>query len=607
MFKLPSFSSIILEFKNVFNRFPLVVLSSIIGTFLSIFLIEKEYDNVYIFNLLIVLILSIPLFISNYLYSESTNLSNKNKIIGFSISFVLLILYYFSIPNNYKHFEYLSDPIILFWIYFVCLHLLVSFIPFIKSQNFLAFWEYNNNLFTRISMSLFFSQLLYIGISVALLSINLLFEIKIREKLYFDIGILIFGIFNTCFFLAGIPKKFEIDYTPSIPQYIRSLSQYVLIPIVIVYLVILYLYTGKIVLNMSWPKGGVSYLITACSFIGLLAILLIYPIQKQTENSLLKMFPQFFNISIIPMIIVLFFAIERRIRDYGITENRYLLIVIAVWLLFISSYFLINKSQNIKVIPVSLFIISIIIGFGPLSIFTIPYNSQFNRLKIILEKNNILQNNIIYKTNKKINISDTREISAIVDYLVHRGKEKDLVSLFQNKLDFDKVTRYSKSEKIVKEMGLEFIHNYRYAGDNIKDNKFFSFYSSKPNSILDIKDYDFMLNFSGSLNNNEINIEDSNNKFSIKLLNNNLFIYQNNIKISESDINKFINTLKEKYVVNNKYNLNPEELAITYEDNKVKLKIYFNNLSGNTENNQIKLNHVSGNILYSKLRTQHYF
>lgn len=597
MFKLPSFYSIISEFKNVFNRFPLVVLSSIIVTFLSIFLIEKEYDNVYIFNLLIVLILSIPLFISNYLYSESTNLSNKNKLIGFSISFVLLILYYFSIPNNYKHFEYLSDPIISFWIYFVCLHLLVSFITFIKSQNFLAFWEYNNNLFTRISMSLFFSQLLYIGISVALLSINLLFEIKIREKLYFDIGILIFGIFNTCFFLAGIPKKFEIDYTPSIPQYIRSLSQYVLIPIVIVYLVILYLYTGKIVLNMSWPKGGVSYLITACSFIGLLAILLIYPLQKQTENSLLKMFPKFFNISIIPMIIVLFFAIERRIRDYGITENRYLLIVLAFWLLFISIYFLINKSQNIKVIPISLFIISIIIGFGPLSIFTIPYNSQFNRLQIILEKNKILQNNIIYKTDKKLNIADSREISAIVDYLVHRGKEKHLVSLFQNKLDFEKTPRYSKSEKIVKEMGLEFIHNYRYAGDNIKDNKFFSFYSSKLNGILDIKGYDLMLNFSGSLNNSQINIEDSNNKFSIQVLNNNLLIYKNNIKISESDINKFINNLKEKYIVNNKYNLNPEELSINYDNKKIKLKIYFNNLSGNIENNQIKLNHISGNIL----------
>jgi len=74
-------------------------------------------------------------------------------------------------------------------------------------------------------------------------------------------------------------------------------------------------------------------------------------------------------------------------------------------------------------------------------------------------------------------------------------------------------------------------------------------------------------------------------------------LYQNNIKISEITIKNFINNLREKYIVNNKYDINPEELSIYYEDKKIRIKIYFNNLGGDIENNnKIKLNFISGNI-----------
>ena len=45
--------------------------------------------------------------------------------------------------------------------------------------------------------------------ALALTSLHLLFEIHIHEKLYFDMYIFIAGIFNTWFFLSGIPEDFD--------------------------------------------------------------------------------------------------------------------------------------------------------------------------------------------------------------------------------------------------------------------------------------------------------------------------------------------------------------------------------------------------------------
>jgi hypothetical protein len=88
----------------------------------------------------------------------------------------------------------------------------------------------------------------------------------------------------------------------------------------------------------------------------------------------------------LPLIILLVFAIQRRVADYGITESRYVIIALTVWLIFITLYFLINGREQIRIIPLSLCLIALFITLGPWGIKTVSRNSQQERLASFLSK-----------------------------------------------------------------------------------------------------------------------------------------------------------------------------------------------------------------------------
>src|SRR6185437_825577 len=157
-------------------------------------------------------------------------------------------------------------------------------------------------------------------------------------------------------------------------------TQYVLIPLASVYVVILLAYEVKILIQWSLPKGLVSNLILRYAVFGILSILLIYPLRNQEENKWIKTYARSFYFLLIPLLALLFLAVFTRILPYGITAPRYFLIVLAGWLLFITFYFLLSQKQNIKVIPVSLCILALLSVYGPQSAFSVSRYSQMHLL-----------------------------------------------------------------------------------------------------------------------------------------------------------------------------------------------------------------------------------
>jgi predicted Na+-dependent transporter len=65
-------------------------------------------------------------------------------------------------------------------------------------------------------------------------------------------------IFNTWFFLAGIPLDLEeIDKEVKYEKVIKLFAQFVLIPVTSIYLLILYAYEIKILFDWELPNGWV--------------------------------------------------------------------------------------------------------------------------------------------------------------------------------------------------------------------------------------------------------------------------------------------------------------------------------------------------------------
>ena len=189
----------------------------------------------------------------------------------------------------------------------------------------------------------------------------------------------------------------------------------------VLYLTILYVYSIKVLIEWEWPQGWIGWLVLSFSVLGILALLLLWPLSRRQENGWIPRFTRWFYIAILPLIGLLFAAIFRRISEYGITENRYFVLVLAIWLTGISLYFLLSKKKNIKVIPFSLALLSLIVSFGYWSAFSVSARSQAGRFGELLEKNGMLvDGKVSPATPGGLSDMERADMRSIITYLSER-------------------------------------------------------------------------------------------------------------------------------------------------------------------------------------------
>ena len=625
--KLPSIQYLQEKAITALKRFPLSIVSATIGVVCAIYLIENEHrlESVLpITNLLLTSALAIPLFFGINVYSEKSQLNTKFKTIGILIGLAVLVLIYYSLPNSEDTFN-TSLPYIRYAIYNVAIHLLVAFAPFILKKEINGFWQYNKVLFIRFLTSVLYSGFLYIGIVLALVALNLLFDVKIRDQFYFEFWVIIAGLFNTWFFTAGMPTSLtNLDSDYEYPTGLKIFSQYILLPLLMLYLLILYGYGIKIFAAWDWPKGIVSYLIVCVAILGILNFLLIYPYSKQKENKWIATFSRAYYFILFPLIIMLFIAINMRIGDYGITINRYIILLLGCWLTIVAIYFALGKS-NIKFIPISLFTVILLSSFGPWGMFSVSENSQVNRLKNLLETHQLLEDNsitneqtidlvssyynheFIPKNEKLVPDSIKNDIKSILDYLNdHHGLTKikpwfstdydaEIASFNQDKRKYERV---NEAKVYMNALGLAYSHHY-----TTKNQNYFSFSAeNKHNEVLTITGFDYQVKVNSNYNNNVVlqTFAINNKEYELKIQDheNMLLLLEDKQLKSALDFDKLINKLIDKYKnSNNNYNIPANEMTIVSETEEIKLKFIFDNINIETDKKTLKPSYFNGILL----------
>lgn len=380
--KLPSLQTLWQSAVTVVMRFPLQVLVAVVAVVLW-WNLPGHYND-YVENQLVkalfVCNFALTLLLSADLFSEARQYTASKKWVLRIIALALAGGLYFALDP----FAHQSDILRIGMLAFA-FHLLVAFAPFIGKLNLNGFWQYNKTLFLRALTSAFYSAVLFIGLLIALFAIKELFNVHISDSTYMRLFGLMSSGFATIFFLAGLPNNFvQLEEEQSYPKALKIFTQYVLIPLMTIYLAILLVYEVKIAVEWELPKGLVSTLILGYAVFGILSLLLVYPIRNKEGNGWIRLFSRFFYLMMIPLIVLLVLAIVKRVGNYGITESRYVLIVLALWLSAITLYFLLSKKQNIKLIPVSLFVVALLSSYGPQSAFSISKYSQLSRLKKLM-------------------------------------------------------------------------------------------------------------------------------------------------------------------------------------------------------------------------------
>jgi hypothetical protein len=419
-------------FQNFFItlvRYPAPILSAILS--FIFFLIVNHFldaESVYARNFVFVrwgleCMSGISLFIAFDVFSELRKVGFAKRLGFILLGFCVLGLHYYSItPGMFE-----SDGIFFsrYLIFLVCFHLMVSFIAFYESKEILSFWQYNYFLFRQFIVAFTYSITLFAGIASALWAIAKLFGFYFSDKYYTDIGVFVFLVFNTMYFLMNMPTqidefKLRHGFRPSV----RIFVQYILLPIVALYAGILYVYMAKIIWTQYLPIGWVCVPILIFSILGILSFLLIYPIRHDKQYKLIFIFSKYYFYLVLPLLSLYFISIIQRVSTYGITEDRYLVIILGLWIAIISFYFIISKLDNITIIPISLFLLLSLSAIGPWGMFQLSVQNQLHHLEVLLKKNKLLNDDKLITVNSKTKLSSghIESIQSILDYLNKRGE-----------------------------------------------------------------------------------------------------------------------------------------------------------------------------------------
>jgi len=470
------------KFVGAVDRFPFAFLAAAAATAALVLLADPgRWHRHAAEKFLATALLGFPIFVSLALFVERRGWPRDKAVFYNVLLLILLIAGYFGLPEALA-----TGDRIRIVLHVIAAVLLVTLIPFPGRGEDNGFWLYNRALALRTLFAVFLTQTLFAGVAAALSGIDYLFGISLPGSLYLSLWGVVSVFGGAVVFLRGVPERpWELDAVVDYPRRLVLFNRFILVPLVALYLFILYLYAGKIIVQARWPQGGVAGFVLGFSAAGILAYLLVSPAREKAEGRLVPLFVRWFFPLVLPLTVLLFLSVWRRIAEYGVTESRYFGVLAALWLAGTSVYFAAGRTATIKAIPASLALLALLSSFGPWGAAGVSQRSQAGRLERLLARNGLLAAGRLQKAARPVPVEDEVEISRAVRFLADRGALAEIAPWFGTDLGG------AAPEDVVGRMGLRYNPYYVRKGGGTGE-RYFSFVSDRT-SPLGVAGYDYYM------------------------------------------------------------------------------------------------------------------
>ncbi|SUB74490.1 DUF4153 domain-containing protein [Peptoniphilus indolicus] len=419
--------------KNAFKRYPLVMALIILSALCFIVVIAKDQSFMggikgefssairfaYFFMLAAVMAMFVSLFFEGLSQSAKTQENiNRNKLIKISVT-ILSTIFLLGIGKTVLF----SDPTLFEfenkYIYFGLLLGLTSGCFFAAKLFYHSdFIAYLIKIFTSAFISVSYSVIMLVGLFSIYFAINKLLGIEISDKIYSSTFVILMMPFNVGIFLSNYPRASASFDNYKLSKPIKALIIYILVPIFVVYITILYLYFAKIIITAEIPQGMIVELVI---WFSIFEVMLMFVLGKIEDSKVVEGFKKYFPIIILPIMGMMFYAIIFRIREYGITENRFFVLAAGIFATLSNLYYVFYRKNSNITIPIILAATILISTLGPISAYRVSAESQNNRLAKILEKNNMLLRREVVPSSD-ISDEDKAEIVQIVEYMTEKHR-----------------------------------------------------------------------------------------------------------------------------------------------------------------------------------------
>ena len=338
--------------------------------------------------------------VAGYLFGESTKNNGKRTFMTATIAFFLtyivpvLTIALLQVKATDWLVSFMLAPISLLWL---------SLSAFVYTQKTTEkpitdstanqdiqnrFWWLNHRAIASAIIAGFGFLLITAGIFVIEQSLSALFGLQ-TDELFYEYLLPFTALFLTpLYWLATIPElddfhEMEISKPDFLSRAIGFMGQYVMVPFLFLYSLILFAYGLQIILIGELPKGMLGWMVLAFTTAGAVTWLILHPSFMHT-NTLVRYFRRFwFWLTILP-IILYFMAVIIRINAYGLTEDRIWLLAGGIWATLLTVAFLTRKFADIRLVPGLALLLFILISVGPWNFINAPKIHQAIRLETAL-------------------------------------------------------------------------------------------------------------------------------------------------------------------------------------------------------------------------------
>jgi hypothetical protein len=281
---------------------------------------------------------------------------------------------------------------------------------------------------------------------------------------------------------------------------------------------------------------------------------------------------------------LLYVAIYKRVADYGITEARYFLILLAAFITGAMLYLIFSRKQQLRFLPMALTGLALLGSFGFWGAFSVSAWSQKKQFKEVYTAFAKLPTGQARADTITISRAQADRFVSIAKYLNERDllhTTEDLLG-YNPKIEFPNASSWSIGDEMLKKEGITSLSNPLYY-----ISKNFNVDATEP---IDIEGYSWMNTM--YLNEDASNLEYSHilqgYRFSINAESEEVHISKNQqtvLRIALTSLRKSLFQRDDRAT----YNIPPEEMMIEGENERIKVKIYFEQLNFTKNNNTYEL------------------
>ena len=403
---------LLLHFKSGFERFPVTIILVFMHFITGIYIAEVrnfQSDEFIEINFLlfgsIFITAMFEMLYEKYFYKKNRWLvRGVYSVITFVVS-IIFFVEYLRTNDYYNVYFFTLIPISM---------ILFLLIPILRKKDNRE--KYLQSVFSNFVTTGIFTAVLWIGIEIILATVNYLFFYS-GDSLFFRLTTYSFWfiteVFGASLFLSLLKKPNDNLENYEFPFIFNLLIKFAIIPLIIIYTGVLYIYMARVIISMHLPKGLISHLVLWYTAFSVFIMILITPFTQ--KDKFFENFKKYFPYFSIPLIFASLFAVFQRTYQYGITENRYYVLISIFWLLFCMILYI--RNMNVTGVFISLIICFIISVYTPLSAKNVSNFSQSQRLKRILVKYGALKDGKISKITQKLTNRQGSQIHTTIQYI----------------------------------------------------------------------------------------------------------------------------------------------------------------------------------------------